>query len=141
MTPEQFAAWKRHRSNLEHARINQGENKYKRRAQRLDRQIKNIRAVVGHTKRTYQNQTLMPIMPFRLWLLRQIVQGETVASIAKASHKDEEEIRRYTTGIYWDGPCDPQPIHTVTLGIIDDVLTAMGQGPDVLDELYPYMED
>lgn len=80
-------------------------------------------------------------MPFRLWLLRQTRYGHTITAIARAADVDEAQVRRWAEGIYWESDCNPQPIHHITLGNVDKLLNAMGEAADVLDELYPYIEE
>lgn len=109
---------------------------------RLQRKIENLNAISPRALTTYNGEELVPLLPFRLWLLRTIqLSGETIRAFADRVQRDEAEIRRWMQGIVWVSDCNPQPIHTVTLKNVDEVLTRSGVGPEMLNELYPFTED
>lgn len=141
MTEKERAELKRHRATLERQRVQGNTQRNAILEQRLDRQIKNARAVLGRTRTTRNGERLMPLLPFRLYLLRQLRQGFSVRGIAETTKHDEALIRRWVDGIYWEGECNPQPIHSISLGIVDEILVNMGESPDKLNELYPWEDE
>ena len=115
---------------------------YEEKARRLQRKIENINAVSPPPRLVYNGDTLVPILPFRLWLLSYMRRSEeTIKAFADRVQQDEAIIRRWMEGIVWEGDCKPRPVHSVSIGIVDKVLTLSGVGPHMLDELYPYIEE
>lgn len=140
MTPAEKRRWMNYRNEMERNRVNGRHERTDNLERRLRVQIANAKAVIGQTRATYNGDELMPLMPFRLYLLRLIKSGWTMQAIATQTHRDEAEVRRWAEGIYWEGPCNPQPLHSVSLGTIDQVLVGMNESPDKLNELYPWEE-
>lgn len=139
MTEEERLAYNKHRRELEHRRVYGNTERNEKLRARLANQIRNAKAVVGAPRR-YEGEMMMPLLPFRLYLLRQLRQGYTTSEIGRIVHRDEAEVRRWAEGIYWEGGCNPQPIHNISLGTVDSVLVGLGESPYKLTELYPWKE-
>lgn len=139
MTEQERLEYQRHRKELERRRVYGNTKRNEKLTVRLARQIHNARAAIGaSTKR--DGEMMMPLLPFRLYLLRQLRQGYTASDIARIVHRDEAEVRRWIEGIYWEGECNPMPIHNISLGTVDSVLVGLDESPDKLNELYPWEE-
>jgi hypothetical protein len=113
---------------------------YEKKAKYLEKRIRNVRSVMPHIIRQYYGEErLVPLMPFRLWLIRSIHRGGgNLKAFAEIVQRDESQIRRWAEGIYWEGECNPAPIHSITLRNVDEVLTMAGESPDKINELYPW---
>lgn len=114
-------------------------DRLEKKERRLERKIRNINSVLPKERTTYNGDRLVPLMPFRLWLLARLQkEGIPIAVFADRVHKDESLIRRWMEGIVWETQCNPQPIHSITINNVDEVLTRSGELPTKLNELYPW---
>lgn len=124
------------------ARLAEKEAELERKAAKLDRLIANTRLVIPPQARTHNGEKLKPLLPFRLWLLRYMYDTKkSIKQLADELRRDEQEIRRWSTGVYWPSAGNPQPVHQIALSNVDYVITRTGFGPDVLNELYPWTEE
>lgn len=121
-------------------RVNQKAFERKQREEaKLAKKIQQANLVVNGNKTKYGDETVLPLMPFRLWLLRTLRQYPTLKAFADEIRRDEATIRRWAEGIYWAAECDPRPISGIKLATVDDILTAAG-AQDQLGVIYPYVE-
>lgn len=80
---------------------------------------------------------VVPLTPFRMWLLVAVRVYGSRAKLAEICGIDDARLRRLVDGYYWEGPLKPRPIHGVSLGTVDKILTAVGEA-DQIEFLYPW---
>lgn len=108
--------------------------------QLLLRKMRNIKVSSGNANATYGGDPVLPLMPFRLWLITYAKNFETTQQFADAAQVDESVLRRYMDGIIWEGKDDPRPVNGITLGNIDEILYNLGQQHQ-LPILYPLLDE
>jgi len=105
-------------------------------AKLIHQKLLNIKAAYPYVRGDH-----VSLLPFRMFLLREMrMTGISIHEIANAIHRNENMVRRWVEAYYWEGECTPHPVHSIDLGSVDDVLTALGYSPDTLNDLYPYVE-
>lgn len=92
-------------------------------------EIKKLRVQMGVDRK------LVPLLPFRLWLVEQQRILGTARAVARMIGYDEEQVRRWMNGYLWEAG-RPIPINSIHLEIVDNSLVAAGQ-QHRLGELYP----
>jgi predicted Fe-S protein YdhL (DUF1289 family) len=104
---------------------------------RLQAQIANARAAAAKIRATYGDNTLLPLMPFRLWLLARLRQENSLQEFADSVGYDAAQLARYAEGIWWESDCRPHPVDAITLGTADEILVKAG-AEHMLSILYPW---
>ena len=122
-------------------RINERTRDRRRREEaKLQAQIANAKLAAGKIRAKYGDNTLLPLMPFRLWLLKRLRQENSLGEFASSVGYDPSQIMRYAEGIYWESDCRPHPIDAITLGNVDEILTKAGS-EHMLSILYPWEDE
>lgn len=122
-------------------RVNaKAQERKQREAARVAEQLRLASITKGLPKSKYGGSEMLPLMPFRLWLLVAIRERGGVQAFANQIERDESQIRRYAEGIYWESDCRPRPVNGVTLDVVDDILSAAGSQYQ-LGILYPLSEE
>lgn len=75
-----------------------------------------------------QNGSLLPITPFRMWLIKKLKQYESIEQLRIATGMGFNTIEEVVKGYRWNESltCDPQPIMTIPLSVVDRALTNEG---------------
>jgi hypothetical protein len=113
------------------------------RLKKLEEENKHLRLEVEYRRRSqYGGVPLVDFAPFRMWLITKQSEYGTVKSMARIMEVDEGQMRRWLQGYVWERPrvegpdwCGPAPIRSISLDVVDRVLTA--EGSIRLDDLYP----
>lgn len=130
------------------------ENRRKRDAKRAEERME-ARLLVAENRRLQRelvglgNGNLLPFTPFRMWLIARLRRYDNNESeLARRTGIPQSTLQNYLKGYAWPkaeaevsthGWCEPQPIYTVHVNIVDRAL--LGEGTTNLEELYPYEED
>ena len=85
--------------------------------------------------------SLVPITPFRMWLIGRLRWYGSVDELERRTGLSYDALRKYLDGYEFENDmrwCDPQPILTVPLKIVDKAVT--NEGSTSLNLLYEYRE-
>lgn len=76
----------------------------------------------------YQNGRLLPITPFRMWLIKKMVVYGSLEELNRRTGLRHESLSNYLKGYEWNESlaCDPRPVLTVPLSTVDKALTNEG---------------
>lgn len=120
----------------------------RRRADELEKRVGTLesrlvawRARVGVTKTQLNGDTMVDLLPFRMFLLRQARLQDGPSSLALKVGVDESRVRRLMDGFYWEGDCRPRPIRQVNVALVDEFLVRLTGNSVQLWELYPELYD
>lgn len=116
------------------------------RRDKLNEQIARMNQIRAQRTPRWDDKTV-DITPFRMWLLGKSRREGGAAGLSRQIGTHERNVRRWLDGYDWDQDsghafayCEPKPIYSVTVGVVDKVGVALGE-PDLLNRLYPFVEE
>lgn len=76
----------------------------------------------------YKNGRLVSAIPFRMWLVKKLKVYGSIEALHIATGLGHEQVNRYVRGYEWNESltCDPRPIVTVPVSVVDKALTNEG---------------
>ncbi|HVI79429.1 MAG TPA: hypothetical protein VM715_14940 [Candidatus Acidoferrum sp.] len=74
------------------------------------------------------NGRLVTIVPFRMWLVKKLHQYGSIEELRNRTGLGHRQLTKYVKGYEWNESitCDPKPILTVPIAIVDKALTNEG---------------
>jgi len=116
------------------------ENRLKR-IKKEQEKLDKTRALVRYQQRElgWENERVS-IIPFRMWVIRQIRLRGSLANFANEIGYDQSLVGRWANGFYWEPESHPVPVYSIEIGTVDKVLTAAGASFE-LSMIYPLKDD
>jgi hypothetical protein len=121
-------------------RANKNTRDRRQKERELQESLRNTVKVLAGTQKKLRGDTLLPLMPFRLWLLSHLKEYGGLAGLAKRARLSEDTIMPYLEGIWWESDCRPHPLDGVRLGFVDSFFTRL-EIPDQMVVIYPLMDE